>query len=180
MNDNQVIRQVIAVLNTGLPALGVNGVLVTRSYQPRQNGVPTGPALFLSKISAPRYGFPGRRDVYNAQRGDFDHTESTWRTPTWQVDGLSTQDPRNLDQLTASDIVEAAADVLQQSSTRNALLQQKIGIQRITNIRENYFIDDRERHEQRPSFDFTLTYRREFTTTVPPVTSFTCKVRRTC
>ena len=178
MNDNDVLQVLLPVLSSGLVALGVNGVLIKQAYQPRQTGVEIPPTLYLHKIQAPRYGFPGRRDTYNAENQNFDHVESIWRTPVWQVDGLATQDPANLAQLTASDIVEAAADVLQQIVTRETLLRSNIGIERITNIRESYFTDDRERHEQRPSFDFTLTYRREFTTTVSPVLSQTCKVRR--
>ena len=178
MNDNQVLQALLPILSAGLVTLGVTGVVIKQSYQPRQVGVEVGPALYLHKIMAPRYGFPGRHDVFNTMTNTFDHVENTWRTPTWQVDGLSTQNPSDIAQLTASDIVEAAADVLQQSSTRNALLMENIGIERITTIRESYFIDDRERHEQRPSFDFTLTYRREFSSTVPPVLSQLGNVRR--
>jgi len=178
MNDNQVLRVLLPILSSGLVALGVSGILIKQSYQPRQTGVEISPTLYIHKIQAQRYGFPGRKDTYNSTNRNFDHQESIWRNPTWQVDGLSTQDPNNIQQLTASDIVEAAADVLQQSATREALLQQDIGILRITNIREMYFVDDRERHEQRPSFDFTLTYRRVFSSTVPPVLSQVCNVRR--
>ena len=180
MNDNQVLLILLPILNSGMVSLGVTGVVIKQSYQPRGNGVETDPALYLHKIRAPRYGFPGRKDTYNQNTETFDHTESIWRTPSWQVDGLSTQDPANINQLTASDIVEAAADVLQQSRTREALLQDNIGIERITEIRELYFTDDRERHEQRPSFDFTLTYRREFPSTVQPVNDHTLKIRRLC
>ena len=139
MNDNDVLRVVIRILIEGLPAIGINGIRVKQSYQPRQTGVLTGPVIYLHKISAPRYGFPGRKDVYNSETAMFDHTESIWRTPSWQVDGLSTQDPANINQLTASDIVEATADVLQQSSTRIELLREKIGIERITDIRGKVF-----------------------------------------
>ena len=180
MNDNDVLRVVIAILRAGLTAIGVPGVTVKQSYQPRKTGVLTGPVVYLHKISAPRYGFPSRKDTYNTMTGVFNHTESVWRTPTWQVDGLSTQNPATVNQLTASDIVEAAADVLQQSSTRITLLRNNIGIERITDVRESYFIDERERHEQSPSFDFTLSYRRVIPTTVQPVNSHTLKVRRVC
>ena len=180
MNDNDVLMVLFPILNAGLINLGVNGVALKQSYQPRQNGVNIGPVLLLHKISAPRYGFPGRKDTYNTNNQTFNHSESIWRTPTWQVDGLSTQDPRDVNQLTASDIVEAAADVLQQSSTREALLLSKIGIDRILEIRQTYFVNDRERHEQRPSFDFTLTYRREFASTVQPVNDHTLTIQRLC
>ena len=180
MNDNEVLMVVIGILITGLPAIGIRGVSVKQSYQPRKTGTETGPAVYLHKISAARYGFPGKKDVFNTETQDFDHIETIWRTPTWQVDALSIQDPTNLTQLTASDIVEATADVLQQSSTRTTLLNSNIGIERITDIREGYFADEYSRYEQRPSFDFTLTYRREFSSTVPDVTDHILNVNRIC
>ena len=178
MTDNQILIVLLPILTTGLTAVGVTGVKIKQNYQPRQSGAEIQPTLYLHKISAPRYGFPGRKDVFNATNNNFDHTETIWRTPTWQVDGLSTQNPANLTQLTASDIVEAAADALQLQTTRLALLRSNISIERITTIRENYFLDDRERHEQRPSFDFTLTYRRSFRSVVPQVTGSRCRLRR--
>ncbi len=178
MNDNEALMILIPALRAGLVAVGVTGVLIKQSYQPEPTGAEIQPTLYLQKIQAPRYGFPGRKDVYNPRTNQFDHTESVWRAPTWQVDGLATQNPSNTSQLTASDIVEAAADALQQSVTRETLLAGGIGIERITNIREDYFLNDRERHQQRPSFDFTLTYRRVFSSTVPPVLSQVCNVRR--
>lgn len=178
MNDNQVLAIVIAILNAGLPTIGIPGVTVLQNYQPRIQGVPTTPVVYLHKINAPRYGFPGQSDVYNSSTQLFDHVDSFWRTPSWQVNGLSTQDPADTTQLTASDIVEGTADVLQLPSTRTQLLQNNIGILRITDVRETYFIDDRDRHEQQPSFDFTLTYQRMIQSTENPVTCFNLDIDR--
>ena len=172
MNDNQVIAVLISVMRMGLDEIGLTDVQIRQNYQPRKVGVSSQPVLYFHKISAPRYGFPGRRDSYNSTNRNFDHSESIWRTPTFQVNGLSTQNPADINQLTASDIVEQTADVLQQSNTRTRLLAQKIGIFRITQIREDYFHDDRDRFEQSPSFDFTLSYRRVIDSTVQPVTDF--------
>ena len=173
MNDNDIIALVIRVLRTGLDAKNLQSVQIKQKYQPRDIGVPNGPVIYLHKISADRYGFPGRNDVYNRANGNFDHTESIWRTPVYQVDALSPNtNPADLTIPTASDVVETAADVLQLSSTRETLLAANVGIQRITTIRQNYFTDDRDRYEAAPSFDFTLTYRRQWITTTPPVDSY--------
>ena len=178
MNDNQIIAILIQVIRTGLNLFGMNNVSIKQNHQPVQTGVEPGPVVYLHKINAPRYGFPGRKDVFNNTTNVFDHTETIWRTPTFQVDGLATQNPANITSLTASDIVEATADVLQSSATREALLVSGIGIERITNIRESYFSDERDRFEQSPSFDFTIDYRREFTSTVQEVSRHLLRCHR--
>ena len=178
MNDNDVIAAFITILRRGLSEIGITSIDIKQGYQPRQVGTAIGPVLYFHKISTHRYGFPGRKDVYNAHTQTFDHTESIWRTPTFQVDGLSTQNPASLNQLTASDIVEQAADVLQLSITINRLRVHNIGIDRITTIREHYFNNDRDRFQQSPSFDFTLSYRREIASIVQPVNRHVLNIRR--
>jgi len=178
VNDNDVIIILGALLNSGYTALGISDVLVKQAYQPTLQGVPTNRAIFLSKILAPRYGYPGVTDTYNPGDDDFDTVESIWRSPTFQIAGLATQDPTDITSLTASDIVEKAADILQARSSRQTLLASGIGIQRIQDIREIYFIDDRDRHEQIPSFDFTISYRVTFQLKTPVVNTFEANINR--
>lgn len=169
MNDNQIIALIITVLRSGLNSLMLAQVGIKQLYQPRQSAIESGPTLYLHKVLATRYGYPSRKNVFNRITGQFDHTETIWRTPTFQVSGYALQDPNNIASLTASDITERAADVMQTSATRLALLASNVGIIRITDIRENYFVDERDRYEQSPSFDFVLSYQVSINTTVPPV-----------
>lgn len=171
MNDNQIIALIISVMRTGIDQLGLNSVLIKQQYQPRQGGIETQDTLYLTKIMAPRYGFPSRKDAYNQDTDNFTHTETIWRTPTYQVNGYALQNPKTINQLTASDITEMAADVMQTSATRLSLLEQGVGIIRITDVRENYFVNERNRYQQSPSFDFVLSYQKTITTTVDPVTT---------
>ena len=172
MNDNQIIALIISVMRTGLDALGMDTVLVKQQYQPRQSGIEKQPALYITKILAPRYGYPSRKDEFNESTNQFTHTETIWRTPTYQVNGYALQDPRDITGLTASDITERAADIMQSSATRLALLAECVGIIRITDVRENYFVNERRRYQQNPSFDFVLSYQSTITTTVDPVTDY--------
>lgn len=178
MNDNDVLAIVIGILNSGFAALPLPGIAVKQGYQPTQEGVPETPTAYIHKVSARRYGHPGRRSVYNADDDDFDTMESIWRVPTFQVSGLAQQDPRNIAAPTASDIVESAADIMQTSATRDTLLASNIGIIRIMDVRMLYFVNDKGRHEQEPSFDFVLSYRREFTLKTPAVTAFEANIQR--
>ena len=178
MNDNDVIAIIIAILRSGFVALSQPSIVIKQNYQPTQQGVPDEPALFLHKIMAPRYGFPGRHSTYNTANANFDTVESIWRMPTFQVSGLAQQDPNDIASLTASDIVEMAADILQTRATRQTLLDSEIGIFRIQQVRQLYFVNDKDRFEQEPSFDFTLSYRRTFNLTTPAVTATEVNISR--
>ena len=178
MNDNAIITIIRNILLAGFAANSMANVRVRHSYQPTKTGVPTAPTVFIHKISANRYGHPGRASVYNMANRSFDYTESIWRTPVFQVDALSLQDPSDLTLPTASDLVELAADILQTEATRQTLLTSNIGIERIQNVRQSYFVDDRDNHEQSPSFDFTLSFRRTFVSTAPEVTERELNVNR--
>lgn len=177
MRDNEIYQVIFPIIQSGLTARGITGVGVKQSYQPRKTGTPSAPTVFIHKLSANRYGFPGRRSVYNEARGDFDHTETIWRTPTFQVDALAVQDPSDLSALTASDLVESVADILQSSAALETLKASDIGIDRITDIRVPYFVNDEDQNEASPSFDFTLSYRVEFNTTVPAIDAYELNTR---
>ena len=163
------MQAVIAVLRSGLESFGLNNVKVKQSYQPRQSGAEINPTLYLHKITVDRWGWVGRKDNYQSQTNQFNHTDVYYRAATWQVNGLVTQSVRPPSNLTASDLVECAADILQSENTLQALSDQRIRMEHITQVREIYFLNDRERHQQNPSFDFTLTYRVNRSSVVPSV-----------
>ena len=163
------MQAVIAVLRSGLEGFGLNNVKVKQSYQPRQSGAEIDPTLYLHKITVDRWGWVGRKDNYQGQTNQFNHTDVHYRAATWQVNGLVTQNVRPPSNLTASDLVECAADILQSENTIQALSDQRIRMEHITQVREIYFLNDRERHQQNPSFDFTLTYMVNRSSVVPSV-----------
>ena len=167
--DKRIVQAVIAVLRIGLDGFGLGSVKVKQSYQPRQSGAEIDPTIYLHKITIDRWGWVGRKDDYNPQESQFDHIDVFYRAATWQVNGLVTQNVSPPSTLTASDIVECAADVLQTEATIMALSDQRIRMEHITQVRETYFLNDRERHQQNPSFDFTLTYMVNRPSVVPPV-----------
>lgn len=98
------------------------------------------------------------------------YTESTVYASTFQCSALATQNPANTESLTASDIANLAAYVLQSAATIAAFEAQGVGVLRVPDVRNPYFTDDRQRYEASPSFDFTLTHRQTIITTVPIVT----------
>ena len=142
---------------------------------------PNYPAFGFSNVVGPDPGNP----ITNFDHGNFAtgndqflHNDVFYRAATFQVNALATQDPRKIDQLTASDLIESAADVLQSEDTIRALIASRIRMEHITAVREIYFLDDRERHEQNPSFDFTVTYMITRSSIVPPVVGQGCTLHR--
>ena len=187
MTTDVVIEPIIRnILIAGFSAMNIPGVKVKQKYQSREtfvpeNGPSDGPVIYFHRISGNRYGFPGVKQTYNSTNDNFDVVESTWRRSTWQISGLFDQDPSDINQLTAMDVVEAASDILQLESTVQTLNNSTpcIGIERITDIRPGYFVSDKDEHEQSPSFDFVLSYQKTFTKTTPRVTGYTLDIKRT-
>jgi hypothetical protein len=87
-------------------------------------------------------------------------TELQQYESTFQISALSTQDPSNPNQLTASDIANYAAWIMQSQATVAALEAQGVGVLKIGAVRNVPFSDDRQRYEFSPSFDFVLTHKQ--------------------
>ena len=115
------------------------------------------------------YGYVERKDQWIEEDEIMRHTESQWYETVFQVDALAIQDPSNVTQLTASDIVNYVSSILQSDVALGTFKGQGVGILRITDIRNTPFVDDRDRFEYMPSFDFTLTHEQVIISESPVV-----------
>lgn len=104
------------------------------------------------------------------------YTETQQYQSTFQISALVTQDPSNTASLTASDICNYAAYVMQSLPAIQALEAMGVGILKIGQIRNPYFSDDRERWEANPSFDFVLTHKQIISSVQPVITEYTLQV----
>lgn len=168
--DNEIWALLIAILNAGLAERGLPAT-VLQSYQPEQQGVETTPVVVLHSIDSRRYGFPEDTSFYDEGANELKTLQGYWLERVYQVNALAIQDPANAAAPTAFDYIDAAAAIMQTSETQETLRGNGIGILRVQPLRAAYIVDDRDRHEQVPSFDFTLTYRQTFTKTVEPILS---------
>lgn len=220
MNDNALIKLVIAQLNTGLAAYGIvtisteNGlniatesgdfittesspIITKQSYQPTRQGANTAPTCYLNKVSDQRIGSAHWNDTWQSGDlatendlfittesgetigidgnvgtvGSMIHTETQQYLTTFQLSSLAAQDPENVDSLTASDILNYASAVLQSMNFIAYMQTQGVGIIKVKDIRNPYFIDDRNRFEANPSFDFVLSHKQVIITTTPIISS---------
>lgn len=206
MKDNRLLREVRAVLLAGLADQGLSSVAVKQSFQPTNQGANEGPTVYLSKIADRRYGFLRRNDAWGytqttitnpdtglpilnpdtgepiTAEGDLAmiHTEIQQYETTLQANAFWIVDPATMSDytMTASDLANAAAAILQSDATREALRAKGIGMLPVEDVRNPYFVDDKERFEASPSFDFTLTHRQVIISTSPVVVSFEGNFKR--
>lgn len=171
MQDNELFQLFLPIISSGLIALGYGTVVVRQSFVPTQFGAQSAPAVYCFKIHDHRYAFPERVNQWNTSVMDL--TETQWMETMFQVLSWAPQDPTDTTLPTASDLANITAQIMASDSTRATLKASNVGILRIAEVTNPYFIDDKNRHEANPSFDFTLTHRRVLTSTVPSTATIT-------
>lgn len=173
MTDNQLIELFLPIIKTGLIADGLLNVLVQQNFQPTQQGVPTAPTVFFQKVYTHRYGMPSQFPKWNGTVMQLHETQ--WYESRFQFSFLSIQNPLTTNKLTASDLAQAVARILQAQSTWLLLRASQVGVLKIENITNPYQKDDRDQFEAMPSFDFIMTHYHTRITTIPVVNSFLYK-----
>ena len=178
MKDNDLIRLFLPIINQGLIDAGYTGVVTKQANQPTQQGINTGPTVYFYKIGDHRYGFLRRDDVWDEDTLTMVHTEIQQYETTFQVSCLVLQNPSNPYLYTASDLVNEVAAIMQSDKTRAILATENVGILRVTDVANPYFVDDRDQFEANPSFDFVLTHKQTRVTTDPVVESWELNINR--
>lgn len=157
--------------------LQLPGIGLVRNYQSRQQGQTSGPSFYFFKVSAKRHGFPGFVNTWVPPvppevEGTFEHVQTQVYEDRYQFSALVPQDPAAPNRPTEHDALCALADIMAGDEFRAALKAQGVGILRITEVTNPYFVDDRDRFEASPSFDVVFTYTRQRTTIDPPVSTY--------
>ena len=167
MLDNQLIALVISAIMAGKDIAGIPDIIVAQSFQPTQEGANSQPTAYLFKIGDNRFGYPSRKDVWDTENEIMVHTEIQQYKTTFQISALATQYPATPSAYTASDILNRIAYILQSSITVATFEAEGLGIERISNIRNPYFENDKGRNQASPSMDFVLTHKQIITSTTP-------------
>jgi len=181
MYDNELNILIKSVIDAGLVMRGFTGntaIPVKQSYQPTNQGADTEPTIYFHKLPDHRYGYLKRKSVWDRDQQKMIHTEEQWYESTFQINALATQNPKNVTQLTANDIVNIVASIIQGDAGRGAFQTAGVGILRISEIRNIPFVDDRERFEYEPSFDFTLTHAQVIISESPVITTEEFNIKR--
>jgi hypothetical protein len=178
MTDNQIFTVLFAQIRAGLIARGVANATVLQKPQPKQQGVPSGISVYLTMIAPKPLGHVRRDSVYDTVLETMTHTElQTW-TQLYQVNAMSIQDPADVNQLTASDILKVVRQTLQSSAFIASIKAHGLAILRVNELRNTPFVNDKDEYEYSPSFDFTLTYDELYTVAAPIVETVEYNIER--
>jgi len=160
MTDKELLILIRAQLLAGLGRQGDTTTEVIASHQPRSQGRVDGPALYVYKLMDHRYGWQHRKQEYDAESGDISVTEKQYMETSFQVTALYPQDPADTTGPTASDLASLAAMIVGSMTFGEAMKSQGAGVQRVMDILNPYFDNDRGQFEASPSFDFTVSHKR--------------------
>jgi hypothetical protein len=177
MTDNQLIAAIISILQPPIQAQFGASMQINAKNQPTQQGVPSVGTVYIEKLFDKRYGFEGV---------DFDLSALQPGMPVWtpitttykqlmettiQFSALVIQDPTNISLPTASDVVNFIAMLMGTDAILAALSAAGANVERIIQVRNPYFHDDRERFEAHPSFDVVFQHERDLVVGTDPIQS---------
>lgn len=168
MNDNALFIVLKSVLDAGLVARGIDDVTVKQSYQPTMQGVEAGPAIYFTKLPMDRRkGWPYRSDGWNDDMTAFITTERQEYETTIQFSAMKREDPESLDELTASDLGNQAASILQSEVAMAALADEGLSVLRVGEVRSGKITNGEDQFETVPSFDLVVLHEQVTVTTTP-------------
>lgn len=179
MNDKPLFALLRSILVAEFALLtGYENIEVARKNQPRQQGRTQSPTVYMSKISDRRYGSPKRRDRYSTLTQNFDHAEEQVYETRIQFSVWVKENPQDVTGLTGSDMLSAVAAIMQSDKTVAALIAQGVGVQRIIEAPNPYFVDDQDQFLADPSVDVIFTHTRSLVTTIPAVDTYEARISR--
>ncbi len=165
MLDNELLIAIRAELLSQLSSYSahdLSDVKVKRSYQPTQQSPSNDRIIVIHRIGNPQ---TGSGLVYNGTT----RTEQRFKRATFQFDCLAPYDQTDINALLPIDIITIAADLLQSYTGIRNLREKGVNIERVTDVRPSYFINDGERHESAPSFDLTVNYQHDYENDIPEI-----------
>lgn len=170
LTDNQFIKIIGPIITSNLITDGYSDVSLKQANQPTQQGINTNPTVYLYKVNSLPVGFRGRLDAWDSMSETMIHTEGQYMESTWQISAFVTQNPAITTLYTASDLVTEISYILQYESTITILSSNGIGIYKIGEIINPYFVNDQDQFYANPSFTFTVSYRNTKTNIIPIIT----------
>lgn len=177
--DVQVEQTIVATMAPRMALdLVLAGAGLLRLNQPRQQGTPSTSTVFFVKVTERNWGSPKRGQVWDSGQGKFVTSLSQACAATYQFMALVPQNPEVENQPTESDVLQQFRAIMQTDEVLDAFRAQGISIERIADVRNPYFTDDRDQFEANPSFDVALTYSRNYAGTIPAVSTFDSSISR--
>lgn len=170
MKQNDLIALLIARINQVLSEQSSWGTFeVSQKFQPTQQGVPMSQGVFVQPLFDDEYGWHGHRDDYNESLGSFDTKEPQAMETTFQISSLVVQQPENISAPTAADVVKFLARALASRKTIEEFRKVNVSVLKVQTVRNDPFLDDRDRSEYHANFDIVLTHNDSYEYTTPKI-----------
>lgn len=169
MTDNELAALLRAQLLAGLTRQGYPDIIVQPNNQPTTQGRPSDATVMYQPIQDYRYGWQGRKMSYNAGNDVFNTTESQIIESGFQIFALVPYKEVNPYTFTAKDLVNLCAMICNSERFMNDMRAGGAGLQRVTQIRSPFFVNDQGNFEASPSFDVIMSHTRTITETTPVI-----------
>lgn len=187
MTDSALNQFIVAQLDYFMPLDPVlstlAGLTVATAYQPRQQGAQAAATVYFHKLFDKRLGFPKTQDIFvdpvsPDPVGTMRHEETQVYETHYQFTALVPQDPSAINRTTASDALNVVAGIIASDAFIARCRAVGLGILRVLDVKNPYFVDDRDRFEASPSFDVVFTHKRVRTTTEAVLVTYDANVGR--
>lgn len=166
MLENQLIIILIETLKIGFENQNIK-CGVKQRYQPTREGAPFDPYVYFTFLFKEPIGLMGRKRVFNATTERFDLFETQNVASHYQINATAIQDPANTTQLTASDYVNLAANILNTQWAIYTLIKQNVAPERTKNRTQTFWTDDFKRFEANPIAHCSFIHKDVIQTSVP-------------
>lgn len=174
MNEIQLFTLIRSVLLQGFSAVGRADVRVKRNYASTKSSAPDAPAIIMHRIDTQRVGWQSRN--FRLTETAAIDTNVQNHAITFQFNALVPTALEDSESLTANDLLDTAAMILQSRLMLETCQKAGIGIERISAIRSNYVQDENDNWEPEPSFDIIVVVKKELVISVGVVTSADIKI----
>lgn len=175
MNELQLFKLIRAVLLAGFDSQDMDNVRVKRNFAPTKSSAPDSPVIIMHRIDSQRVGWTGR--TFSLTNIEARETAVQNHAITFQFNALvPVETEETEDTLTANDLLDTAALILQSRLMLEACKAAGIGIERISAIRSNYVQNENDNWEPEPSFDLVVDVKKTLVTSVNVVTSTDIKI----
>lgn len=172
MTDGELFTLIKALLDSAWPVVYPDPLdggppMVAQAWQPVAEGIASGPAVYVGKLMDHRLGSPSRTTTPDPDNvNEVIRVETQQYETTFQVMGIWEQGTGD-EPLTASDLTNRAAAILQSDLGLDYLRAGGCGMLRITDVRNPKFVNGSDEYEASPNFDFVLTHKQVTLTKTP-------------
>jgi hypothetical protein len=178
MKDNDLFTLLRTIIAAGLQRIGgYDNWQIARSFQPEQEGRNDAPTVYLHKLPDHRYGAPRVSNAWDEDAQVQTQTTSQLMETTVQV-SISMDETTDPAALTPSDVANDVCGIMQSDTALEQLRAEGVGILRVLDVRNPYFVNDRNRFQADAGFDMILTHRREVQTPTEIVQQVDYRIHR--